>query len=72
MILRLHKAKGWSGLLGLLEVMHWEWRKIVPMHTERDFKEKKEWRLLFWNLLLITDFGSGTHSLERQVQTTRI
>ena len=39
-------------------------------NTEEKFKEKMEWLLLLWKLLLIVDFVSGMHGLECQLLTT--
>jgi len=32
MVLRLHEAKGWLGLLGSLDVMQWEWKNCPKAH----------------------------------------
>ena len=32
MVLRLHEAKGWLGLLGSLDVMQWEWKNFPKAH----------------------------------------
>ena len=32
MVLRLHEAKGWSELLGSLDVMQWEWKNCPKAH----------------------------------------
>ena len=32
MVLRLHEAKGWPGLLGSLDVMQWEWKNCPKAH----------------------------------------